>query len=140
MVYIYHNFETRPGPAGRPGARTRPGWRKNRGRKNPVWTRLTRQVDPATRLQTRWLLFFLFCLLKRCRFDFFKKKNRPGRPGDPVKTRNPGRPPDQVLKLWYIYIHIYVYIYIYIYIYIIHFLLKKLFDPRRCASPIASFS
>jgi len=32
-----HSFETRPGPAGRPGAGTGPGWRKNGGRKNPVW-------------------------------------------------------------------------------------------------------
>jgi len=45
-----HNFETRPGLAGRPGAGTRPGWKKNRKRKNLA----TRQNSVGT----RWLLFF----------------------------------------------------------------------------------
>jgi hypothetical protein len=52
-------------------------------------------------------VFFLFFLLKRRRFDFFKKRIDPAdpvKPGDPAKTRNPslgpGRPPGRVLKLW----------------------------------------
>jgi hypothetical protein len=41
-----------------------------------------------------------FFLLKQHRFDF-KKKNWLGRPGDPVKTRNPGLGPGRVWKLCY---------------------------------------
>jgi hypothetical protein len=52
--YVFHSFETRPGPAGRPGAGTGSGWRKNKGRKNPAWP----GWPGKTRLQTRWLLFF----------------------------------------------------------------------------------
>jgi hypothetical protein len=46
--------------------------------------------DPATRLtrSKTWLQPVDFFLLKRCRFDFKKKKRID--PGDPVKTQNPG--------------------------------------------------
>ena len=44
---------------------------------------------------TCWLLF----LLKQRRFDF--KKNWPWRPGDPIKTRNPGLELDRFWKLWF---------------------------------------
>ena len=37
-------------------------------------------------------MFFVFLLLKRRRFDL-KKKNWPGRPGDPVKNRRSGQNP-----------------------------------------------
>jgi hypothetical protein len=74
---------------GQPGAGTEPGWRKNRGRKNSVWL-------GKTRLQS----VDFFFLLKQHRFDF-KKKNWLGRPGDPVKTRNPVLGPGRVWKLCY---------------------------------------
>ena len=72
---IIHSFETRPGLVGRPGAETGPDWRKNRGKKNPVWPGQKPDCNPLT---------FVF-LLKRRRFNFKKIW-----PGDPVKTRNPG--------------------------------------------------
>jgi hypothetical protein len=52
---------------GRSGVGIGPGWRKNR-EKNPDVTWLTRQ-DPVT----NQLTFFYVFLLKRCRFNFFKK-------------------------------------------------------------------
>jgi hypothetical protein len=66
-----HSFETGPvwrvdsGP-GWPGAGTGPGWRKNRRRKNPVWPGQKPSCNPLT---------FVF-LLKRRRFNFFKKLTR----------------------------------------------------------------
>ena len=78
---------------GRPEAGTGPGWRKNGGRKNPVWPGGSTRWPGKTQWQTRWLLFFFvffFFLLKRRRFDFFLK-NWPGRPG---QTRWPGQNPE----------------------------------------------
>jgi hypothetical protein len=73
----------------------RVGLKKKRGKEKPG-------VDPADLIANPLtFIFFVFFLLKRCRFDFFlKKKNQPG---NLVKTRNPGlgpgQPPDPVLKL-----------------------------------------
>ena len=58
-------------PGGQSRAGTGPGWRKNRERKNPVWLN---GLPGKTRLQTYWLLSFLFFLLKRRRFDLKKKE------------------------------------------------------------------
>jgi hypothetical protein len=87
----------KPGLAGRPGTRPTRGWnraelKKKQGKKKPGVTQLTRR--PGWPGKTRWLVF----LLKRRRFDL-KKKNWPGRPRDPVKTRNPDLRPGRVLKL-----------------------------------------
>jgi hypothetical protein len=85
-----------PGP-GRPEAGTGPGWRKNRGRKNPVWLSWPGDpVDPA-RPGCKPVDFFIFYfLLKWRRFDFKKQELTRPKPGNPIKTRNPGR----ILKLW----------------------------------------
>ena len=65
-----HGFETRPGPVGRPGTRPTRGW--NRAGLKKKWGK---KKPGVTRLQTHWLLFiFVFFLLKRHGFDFFKKK------------------------------------------------------------------
>jgi len=79
-----------PGPMGWSETETGPGWRKNKKKKT--------RCDPASwpgkiRSKTR-LQFVDFCffLLKRHRFDFFKK-NWPEQPSDPVKTWNPGLGP-----------------------------------------------
>jgi hypothetical protein len=71
-----HSIVLKPGPArrvdpgpGRPGAGTGPGWRKNRGRKNPVWPGGSTRWPGKTRWQTRWLLFFFFT--KTTSFWFF---------------------------------------------------------------------
>ena len=48
------------------------------------------RYDPATWSKTRLQPVDFFFLLKQRRFDFFLKKNLHGRPGDLVKTRNPG--------------------------------------------------
>jgi hypothetical protein len=68
-----------PGP-GRSGAGTGPGWKKNRVRKNLVWPSKTRSKT--------WLqpVDFCFFLLKRRRFDFFKKRIDPT---DPVTRLKP---------------------------------------------------
>ena len=69
------NIVLKLGLTGRPRVGTRLGWRKNRGRKNPVWPGgLTRQNSVKNSVVTRWFYFFL---LKRHRFDL-KKKNWPG--------------------------------------------------------------
>jgi hypothetical protein len=89
-------------------------------------TRLTRRVDPVTRLTredpiTNPLTFvFFFFLLKRRRFDFFFKRIDPAdsaKPGDPAKTRNPSLGPGRVLKLcsWQLQAFICVYVYILFY-------------------------
>ena len=87
-----HSFETRPGPAGQPElepgrVEEKTGEEKTRCDPTDPVTWLTRRVDPVTRLQTCWLL--LLFLLKRYRFDFFKKTNWPGQnpePGPGLKT------------------------------------------------------
>jgi hypothetical protein len=63
-----NSFKTWSGPTGRPGAGTGPSWRKNMGRKNPVWPGKTQS---KTQLQP---VDFFFLLLKRRRFNFFLKK------------------------------------------------------------------
>jgi hypothetical protein len=90
---LKYSFKTRFSPTGRPGARTGPGWRKNMGRKNPVWPGdLANPVKNS--VATRWVLFFT----KTMSFWFFlKKKSWPGRPDDPVKTQNLSLGPDQPL-------------------------------------------
>jgi len=74
-----------------PGTETGPSWRKNEGRKNPMWPSwpggLTRQDPVKTRLQISWLLFFLFFLLKRRRFDL--KKNWSGQNQEPDSWTRP---------------------------------------------------
>jgi len=80
----YKGIVLKPGPTGRPGTGIGPGWRKNRGRK-------TRR-DPVSNSLT-------FVFTKTTSFWFKKIKNWPGRPSDPVKTRNPGIGPNRVLKL-----------------------------------------
>jgi hypothetical protein len=80
------------GPS-RPGAGTGPGWRKKMGRKNLMWAGWPGQ-DPVANPLT-----FDFFFTKMMSFWFFLKKNWPGRPGDPVKTQNPGLEPGRVLNL-----------------------------------------
>jgi hypothetical protein len=81
---------------GRPGAKTGLGWRKKWGRKNPVWPCQKLGCNPLT---------FVFFFTKITLFWFKKKKNWPGRPGDPIKILNPGLrpgwPPGRVWKLWF---------------------------------------
>ena len=88
----YHSFETRPGPIDRPGAGTGSGWWKNRKSHDP--TDLAGWPGDPEKHDCNPLTFFN--ILKRRHFDFFKNKDWPGRPGDPVKTRNPGLGPGQV--------------------------------------------
>jgi len=81
----------KPDLAGRPGTRPTRGWnraglKKKRGKKKLGVTRLTRQ-NPLT------------CFFTKTTSFWFKKKNWPGRPRDPVKTRNPDLKPGRVLKL-----------------------------------------
>jgi len=79
-----HSFETRHGPAGRHRTRPTRGWnrvglKKKQGKKNPVWpgkTWLKTRLQPVN-----------FFFTKTMSFWFFYKKNWPGQPGDPVKTR-----------------------------------------------------
>jgi hypothetical protein len=85
-----HSFETRPGPAGHPGARTGPGWRKNEGRKNPVWP------DWPGRL-TQWpgckpvdFYYFFIFFTKTMSFWFFLKTNWPGQNPEPGPWAGPG--------------------------------------------------
>jgi hypothetical protein len=78
-VSFSHNFETRPGLAGRPGAGTGAGWRKNRKRKNLVWPGRLNRRPGKTRLQTRWLLIFFVFFTKTTSFWFKKKLTRPTR-------------------------------------------------------------
>ena len=103
MELVWVEAKTRlgidPARPGRPGGSTWDPANPARPGQNPA-------SNPLTFI---FFVFFIF-LLKRRRFDFFKKKNfdpaDPAtrlRPGDPVKTRNlgfgPGRPPGRVLKL-----------------------------------------
>jgi len=84
-----NSFKIRSGSAGRSGTWPIRGWnraglKKNRGRKNPVWT--DDPVDPTRPSQKLGCNPLTFFLLKRRRFYFFKK-NWPGWFGNLVKTR-----------------------------------------------------
>jgi hypothetical protein len=93
MSFI-HSFEIRPGSAGRSG--TRPTRGQVEKKIDEGKTRCD-PIDPP-RPGCKPVDFCFFFLLKRRRFDFFKKKIDPA---DPVKTQNSGLGPSRVLKLWF---------------------------------------
>jgi len=81
----------KPGPAQRADPGPEPGRVKEKMKEGKTWydpaTRLTRQ-DPASNPLT---FFFVFLLLKRRRFDFFKKNKI-----DPADPAIRSRPIDQI--------------------------------------------
>jgi len=110
--HYHHSFETRPGPTGRPRTRdwNRAELKKKREKKKPGVTWLTRRVDLARPGQDPvanplTFVFFLFLfLLKRRRFDFFKKKKLtwptwwPGQNPEPGPWTGPATGPGHILK------------------------------------------
>jgi hypothetical protein len=66
----------------------KPGWIEEKIKKVMIWCDPADPVKPGCNP-----LIFIFFLLKRYRFDFFLNRDWPGRPGDPVKIRNPSLGP-----------------------------------------------
>ena len=74
----------KPDQAGRSGIGTELGWRKN---KKSLWLSMTWRLDPAKPGQKLDCNLLIFFLSKRRRFDFFKNRNWPGRPGQNLESR-----------------------------------------------------